>query len=86
MKLKFGKFSTSDEILQVDLEPTSRHLRIVSTTGRPQLRYLPDGRSAGANLTISICTRTQELLGQVIVNNMGRLRSERPTAPAACPG
>ena len=27
-----------------------------------------------------------ELLGRVIVNNMGRPRSERPKRPAACPG
>lgn len=75
----------SDEIIRVDLEPTSRHLRVVSTTGRQQLRYLPDGRSAGTNLTISICNQQQELLGQVIVNNMGRPRSERPVVPTACP-
>ena len=76
----------SDEILRVDLEPTSRHLRVVSTVGRQQLRYLPDGRSAGTNLTISICNKGGELLGKVIVNNMGRPRSERPKRPAACPG
>ena len=76
----------SDEIIRVDLEPTSRHLRVISTTGRPQLRYLPDGRSAGANLTVSICNQNGELLGQVIVNNMGRPRSDRPKAPTPCPG
>ena len=75
----------NDEIVRVDLEPTSRHLRVVSTTGRQQLRYLPDGRSAGTNLTISICNKTGDLLGQVIVNNMGRPRSERPKAPMSCP-
>jgi len=69
----------------VDLAPTSRHLRVVSTTGRQQLRYLPDGRSAGTNLTISICNPKGELLGAVIVNNMGRARSERPKVPTACP-
>lgn len=74
----------NDEILRVDLEPTSRHLRVVSTTGRPQLRYLPDGRSAGSNLTISICNQ-QQLLGKVIVNNIGRPRSELPKEPTPCP-
>lgn len=77
---------SSDEILRVDLEPTSRHLRVFSTTGRQQLRYLPDGRSAGTNLTISICNKDDELLGKVIVNNMGRPRSERPKLPMPCPG
>ena len=75
----------SDDIMRVELEPTSRHLRVVSTTGRQQLRYLPDGRSAGTNLTISICNQEQELLGRVIVNNMGRPRSERPAVPTPCP-
>ena len=36
-----------------------------------------DGRSAGANLTISICSQDGAVLGRVIVNNMGRPRSER---------
>ena len=75
----------TDEIVRIDLEPTSRHLRVASTTGRQQLRYLPDGRSAGTNLTISICNKGGELLGQVIVNNMGRPRSERPKVPTSCP-
>lgn len=76
---------SSDEILRVDLEPTSRHLRVVSTVGRQQLRYLPDGRSAGSNLTLSICNRQGEVLSRVIVNNMGRPRSERPKQAMACP-
>ena len=80
------KADDGDEVLRVDLEPTSRHLRVISTVGRQQLRYLPDGRSAGTNLTLSICNRGGELLGRVIVNNMGRPRSERPKRPAACPG
>ena len=75
----------SDDILRVDLEPTSRHLRVVSTRGREQLRYLPDGRSPGSNLTISICNDRSEVLARVIVNNAGRPRSERAEAGQACP-
>jgi len=74
-----------EEIVRADIEPTSRHLDVSSTAGRSQLRYMSDGRAAGTNLTISICNRQQELLGRVIVNNMGRPRSERPTVPTACP-
>ena len=76
---------SGDEVLRMDLEPTSRHLRVVSTRGRQQLRYLPDGRSAGTNLTISICNHRSEVLARVIVNNAGRPRSERPASPMACP-
>lgn len=77
---------SGDDILRMDLEPSSRHLRVVSTVGRQQLRYLPDGSSAGSNLTLSICNRAGEVLGRVIVNNMGRPRSERPKLPTRCPG
>ena len=74
-----------EDVLHTDLKPTSRHLRVISNTGRKQLRYLPDGRSAGTNLTISICNPAGSLLGKVIVNNMGRPRSQRPKVPTPCP-
>lgn len=75
-----------DDVLRVDLAPTSRHLQVRSTRGREQLRYLPDGRSAGSNLTISVCGAQGQVVTRVIVNNMGRPRSERPAKPTACPG
>lgn len=74
-----------DDVLRQETEPTSRHLRIVSTAGRQQLRYLPDGTSAGTNLTLSICNDRGELLARVVVNNLGRPRSERPAGPSSCP-
>ena len=74
------------DILRDENAPIHRSLRIVSSSGRVQLRYLPDGRSAGSNLTISICNQKGELLSSVIVNNVGRARSSRPTTPTACPG
>lgn len=79
------KLDAEDEVLQTDLAPSNRHLRIVSSIGRQQLRYLPDGRSAGSNLTLSVCNAKGEVLGRVIVNNVGRPRSERPKQPTACP-
>ena len=75
-----------DDIVGADNTPTSRHLKLTSTAGRKQVRYLPDGRSAGSNLTISICNRKGELLGAVIINNAGRARSTRPGVPTSCPG
>lgn len=74
-----------DEVLRVDLDPTSRTLRLPGTSGRPFLRYLPDGRSAGSNLTISLCNNKDEKLGSVIVNNAGRPRSERAGPGSICP-
>jgi type IV fimbrial biogenesis protein FimT len=75
----------ADALLRVDLAPRSRHLRLPGTRGRPYLRYLPDGRSAGTNLTIHVCNRQGLRLGTVIVNNAGRARTERPGQPMPCP-
>lgn len=74
-----------EDILRQEQEPTSRHLRIISSDGRQQLRYLPDGSSAGSNLSLAICTPDGALLARVIVNNAGRPRSERASPGALCP-
>lgn len=76
----------ADDILRTDLQPVSAHLRVVSSRGRQQLRYLPDGSSAGSNLTLSICNPAGRLLGQVIVNNAGRPRSTLFKSALPCPG
>ncbi|SBV35430.1 putative type IV pilus assembly protein fimt [uncultured Stenotrophomonas sp.] len=73
------------DILHADNTPPSRHLRLTSSTGRHQVRYLPDGRSAGTNLTIAICNRKGELLSSVIVNTAGRARNSRPAHSTTCP-
>ena len=75
-----------DDILRTELQPVSAHLRVVSTQGRQQLRYLPDGSSAGSNLTLSICNQAGRMLGQVIVNNLGRPRSTTYKDALPCPG
>ncbi len=77
---------TPGDIVRQDIPPASHHLRVVSSAGRRQVRYLPDGRSAGSNLTFSLCNAKGQLLAAVIVNNAGRARSERPKTPRACPG
>ena len=79
------QLDATDDILRADLTPTSHYLRLPGTPGRPQLRYLPDGRSAGSNLTISVCDAKGSLLGKVIVNNGGRPRSEIPKVATLCP-
>ncbi|AXK71490.1 prepilin-type N-terminal cleavage/methylation domain-containing protein [Lysobacter sp. TY2-98] len=77
--------SAVDRLVRVEARSSPGVLTIRSTTGRRSLRYLPDGRSAGANLTLSVCDRAGNLLGSVIVNNTGRARSERPKPSARCP-
>ncbi|WP_269790698.1 GspH/FimT family pseudopilin [Stenotrophomonas sp. Iso1] len=81
-----GKRTPEDpaDIVRNDIHPTSSTLRLVSTRGRSNIRYQPDGRSAGSNLTISICSKEGTILAQVIVNNAGRPRSQRPKTPQSC--
>ena len=57
-------------------------IRLAST--RSFVRYQRDGRSAGTNLTINVCHK-ETLAGQVVVNNLGRVRSARPKREVACP-
>lgn len=60
-------------------------LRILSTSGRRTLRYLPDGRSVGSNVTVRVCSRDgKRLLGKLIVNNAGRARRERIRDGSSC--
>jgi len=74
---------TAADILRVERPSLDGAMRIVSGPARPSVRYLPDGRSAGSNLTVRIC-RNAELLGSVIVNNVGRVRSRRAETGEAC--
>lgn len=76
--------NSPDDILRHERSPLHASLRMRSSTGRPQLRYLPDGRSAGSNLTVRICGQS-ELLVEVLVNNAGRVRASRANAGAECP-
>ena len=76
---------TPQDILRDENAPIHPSLRIVSSSGRAQLRYLPDGRSAGSNLTVRLC-REDKLLARVIVNNVGRVRSEEASGTTPCMG
>lgn len=60
-------------------------IRIISGSGRSYVRYLPDGRNSGTNLTINVCAG-DTLAARVVVNNAGRIRSERLKASTPCPG
>lgn len=74
-----------EDILRDENAPIHPSLRILSSAGRPQLRYLPDGRSSGSNITVRLC-REDELLAQIIVNNAGRVRSETVSGTKPCAG
>lgn len=76
--------NTEQDLLRVSDPPSGAPgtIRLIST--RAFVRYQRDGRSAGTNLTINVCNK-QTLAGQVIVNNLGRVRSVRPTTERPCP-
>ena len=71
------------DILRETHEPVHGSVRVLASAGRPRVRYQPDGRSAGSNATLRICTRA-DLHGEVIVNNVGRVRSRRQPSGTAC--
>lgn len=74
------------DLLLLDRSPRSTRLHIRSSAGRSHLRYLPDGRSAGSNLSIHLCSGQGLHLGSVVVNNAGRPRTERAASDTTCPG
>jgi type IV fimbrial biogenesis protein FimT len=74
----------SDQVIAVEQARSSSSLRMSTSSGRPYVRYLPDGTSAGTNVTFELCGTEGSVLGKVIVNNAGRSRIERPAEPVTC--
>jgi type IV fimbrial biogenesis protein FimT len=80
-----GNHQPDDEhdILRVS-EPPSGALLFLPAS-RPLLRYQSDGRAANSNLTVYVC-KDARYAGKVVVNNLGRVRTERATtAESICP-
>jgi type IV fimbrial biogenesis protein FimT len=75
---------SASDVLRVEMND-GKSLQIHSSTGRNAIRFQPNGKSSGSNATIHIC-REGDLLAQVIVNNLGRVRTERPKKPVICTG
>ncbi|MEJ1096027.1 MULTISPECIES: GspH/FimT family pseudopilin [unclassified Pseudoxanthomonas] len=76
-----GKMDDPGDILREERAPGDAAMRILSN--RKQLRYLPDGSSAGGNLTLQVCYDNL-LKGKIVVSNPGRVRSERPKGEVPC--
>ena len=77
--LRAGQPQTPAAVIQhVGASQVAAGMRVRSSVHRSQARFLPDGRSSGSNLSIVVChpdARVPAL--RVIVNNAGRVRSER---------
>jgi len=74
---------TSGDVLRDIRHPVHASIRILSSSGRLRVRYQPDGRSGGSNLTLRVCSG-EMLEGEIIVNNSGRARTRRPPPGTAC--
>lgn len=67
-------------------DPDLHGIAIRSTVGRHYVRYLPNGFSSGSNLTLRLCSiESGQQLGEIVVNNAGRVRSTRSAGGIACP-
>lgn len=78
------RIEAADDLLRVEgpVGGASSGLRMASTRGFA--RYQADGRSAHSNLTIHVCTGSGEQ-GKVVLNNLGRVRTERSRSGLPCP-
>lgn len=76
----------SDEpILQVVQAVSLRAVRVLGSHGRLRIVYHPDGRAAGSNLRLRLCTTNGLLVRGIVVGNSGRARVEQTDAGTPCP-
>lgn len=78
-----GQPARGADILRNERAPAPRSLVILSSSGRRAVRFQPNGKTGGSNITVRVC-QEDRLLGSVMVNNLGRVRSERPRDTRAC--
>ncbi|WP_407354411.1 GspH/FimT family pseudopilin [Luteimonas sp. R10] len=73
----------AEHVLHV-FSPIYKKHDLRTSQGRQRVRYQPDGRAGGSNLTFTLCdSSTALLLARLTVNNAGRTRIERPTQTLA---
>lgn len=82
-----GVRSAGEDLLSVQ-QALPAGTAVVSTTGRMRVTYSAEGFSPGSNLTLTVCSRASGATDAMalVVNNAGRVRSERasPAAAANC--
>ncbi len=78
---KDRRIGGATDLLRIESARSDSSLTLPAT--RDFLRFQADGRSANANLTVQVCSGGV-LKGQVVVNNLGRVRTERPKRETAC--
>ncbi|MCE7031778.1 Tfp pilus assembly protein FimT/FimU [Lysobacter sp. GX 14042] len=73
---KLGSPADADAVIQ-RFQALGGGLLVRSSRGRPLIRYQPNGRASGSNLSLRVCHSDQQLLAKVVVNNVGRARTEQ---------
>ena len=63
--------------------PRHAHVRLLTSTHRPQVQFRSDGRNAGTNQTLRLCVDGYEH-SRVVISVPGRIRSLRPRTPQRC--
>lgn len=79
-----GQPGSPADVLQV-IDGLGHDLSMRSTVGRRLVRFSPNGWSAGSNVTLRLCNGSGRQLARIVVNNAGRVRSERLDHTPACP-
>ena len=74
-----------EQVMRVMAGRDFRGQRLVGTSGRSQLGFRADGRSAGHNATLALCGRDGTLARRIILNNGGRARIEPGKPLESCP-
>lgn len=60
----------------VSVQTAYAGVKVRSTQGRRRVSFQADGRSAGSNLTMTVCAATQSMYArQIVLSNSGRSRS-----------
>lgn len=78
-----GQPGSDDDVLQA-FDGIGPNLMFRATVGRRLVRFSPRGWSAGSNVTLRLCNDANIELARLVVNNAGRVRTERQAASRVC--
>jgi type IV fimbrial biogenesis protein FimT len=74
-----GASADAHPIVPIAVVQERKSLILKATSGRPLIRFRPDGQAEGSNVTLRICDRDgRQLLAEVVLSNSGRTRTARP--------
>lgn len=80
---KDRRIGTASDLLRLEASLPDAGGEFTMPASRDFLRFQADGRSANTNLTVEVCAQGR-MRGKVVVNNLGRVRTERPASAVNC--